>query len=171
MSRLNFGVHCRLATINHNFEICETYPPYLFVPKSIDDETLGLAAEYRGKHRFPAAVWCHDGSILIRSAQISILHMSAAPSSADIALLNAYTGASRACRMLIVDCRDFFAANGNMFKGGGSESVNVYDNASMGYLGIKNIHDVRNVWLNLQGKCTEISRIPHECLVCTRLSY
>ena len=43
----------RLEEINQNFEICETYPPILYVPSSTTKSMLFASAKFRSRGRLP----------------------------------------------------------------------------------------------------------------------
>lgn len=45
--------------INHNFEVCETYPDEVAVPRDVTDEQIGNACPFRTKNRFPVLCWIH----------------------------------------------------------------------------------------------------------------
>jgi len=47
-------------------------------------------------------------------------------------------------RTYIVDCRSYWAATGNMFNGGGTESLENYRNCDLEFMNIPNIHAVRD---------------------------
>ena len=58
-----------LSSANQNFEICETYPRFLGVPRKFGD--LAKVAEYRTRRRLPVLSWIHPetGAALLRSSQ------------------------------------------------------------------------------------------------------
>lgn len=43
------------------FQICPTYPRGVLVPKTIDDETIIMAAKFRDGGRFPVLSYRHEG--------------------------------------------------------------------------------------------------------------
>ena len=57
-----------------HFRLCPTYPKYLIVPKSVEDEELKQMSFGRYHRRFPTLVWRNrrNGAILLRSSQPSI---------------------------------------------------------------------------------------------------
>lgn len=58
MDRLGFeGDAWRISQANENHKLCATYPPYLIVPSSINDDTLEAVAKFRSSRRIPAVVW------------------------------------------------------------------------------------------------------------------
>lgn len=60
-----------MTEINLNFELCQTYPRKLIVPKVISDEDLKLASSFRTKNRIPTLCWYdkEKKSSLWRSSQ------------------------------------------------------------------------------------------------------
>ena len=65
------------STINHNYEICSSYPSVLIGPASVNDESsdgssfLHKVATFRSEGRLPALTWCSrvDGASIWRSSQ------------------------------------------------------------------------------------------------------
>jgi hypothetical protein len=68
---LNKFHHWRLSQSNKNFELCESYPPVICVPRDISDATVNLAASQRSSQRLPVLTWIHPstGAALCRSSQ------------------------------------------------------------------------------------------------------
>ena len=56
---------------NSKYNLCTTYPRLLCIPKSIENEQLSEAVQYRSKGRLPALVWRHplNGAPLCRASQ------------------------------------------------------------------------------------------------------
>ena len=50
------NVPWRISEANTDYSMCETYPPILGVPASVNDETLVLASQFRSKGRMPVSV-------------------------------------------------------------------------------------------------------------------
>ena len=46
-------------------QICPTYPSAVVVPKSVDDETIVAAANFREGGRFPVLSYRHEGGVSI----------------------------------------------------------------------------------------------------------
>ncbi|CAG9861292.1 unnamed protein product [Phyllotreta striolata] len=72
MCRLGFQGHSwRISKVNENYKFCPTYPPYLLVPSSINDDMLESVAKFRSSRRIPAVVWRHarNGAVIVRSSQ------------------------------------------------------------------------------------------------------
>jgi hypothetical protein len=44
-------------------QVCATYPSAVVVPKSVDDDTIIAAANFREGGRFPVLSYRHDGGV------------------------------------------------------------------------------------------------------------
>nr|CAD7413434.1 unnamed protein product [Timema poppensis] len=51
----------KISYVNKDFGVCPTYPSAVVVPKSIDDETIIAAANFREGGRFPVLSYRHEG--------------------------------------------------------------------------------------------------------------
>ena len=45
----------RFTTLNEKYDLCETYPRVLVVPKAIDDANVELASKFRSRNRLPVS--------------------------------------------------------------------------------------------------------------------
>ncbi|KAJ4805511.1 Myotubularin [Rhynchospora pubera] len=140
----------RMTTINSNYTLCPTYPSVLVVPKSISDEELLQAASFRTSRRIPVISWCNPGSgaVLARSSQPRVGPFMSSRNHSDERLVaglcssSADSSASRR-KLYIVDARPIANALANNVKGGGSESSSNYFKSEVVFLGIDNIHVMR----------------------------
>uniref|UniRef100_A0AAV1TQ82 phosphatidylinositol-3,5-bisphosphate 3-phosphatase n=1 Tax=Peronospora matthiolae TaxID=2874970 RepID=A0AAV1TQ82_9STRA len=156
----------RKCTLNENYQLCSTYPSFLMVPESLNDEIIKEAAGFRSKSRFPALSWIHPrtGAPLCRSSQpntgvlrstnpedkklIWAIRDAAIP--VDQAAKSRHTLPKKKNSVLhIVDARPEINAKSNALAGKGHESVKQYDRdgipmAAITFMGIDNIHVVRN---------------------------
>lgn len=147
--RLGFNAqNWRISNANKNFELCETYPPSVIVPKAVTDEELRSASEGRFLSRFPVAVWrCKEkDTVLLRSSQPRVGLFSYRYAQDERILdcvWNAMPEGLRCSRVLIIDARSYAAAWANRAKGGGFESDEYYKHTEIKYLGLPNIHNIR----------------------------
>jgi len=44
---------------NSNFEICDTYPPLLILPKQIPDKVIIESSKFRANNKLPTICWIH----------------------------------------------------------------------------------------------------------------
>lgn len=132
-----------------------TYPSTLVVPSTISDATLALAAKHRSKGRVPTLTYLHwaNQASITRSSQpmVGLTQNRSVPdeklveaifaSHQNDASQDAY-GAT--LTNLIVDARPTTNAMANHAKGAGSENMEYYTRCRKVYLGIDNIHVMRD---------------------------
>ncbi|CAM0911658.1 unnamed protein product [Alopecurus aequalis] len=143
----------RVTTVNLSYSLCSTYPSQLIVPSSISDEDLCQASTFRAGRRLPIISWCDPGSgaVLARSSQPLVGLMMNFRNNADEKLVSALCpqtfdadGRGRPRKLYIVDARPRANALANGAKGGGSESSSNYPKSEVLFLGIQNIHTMRD---------------------------
>ncbi|KZV71863.1 phosphatases II [Peniophora sp. CONT] len=153
----------RFTDINKDYTFCPTYPARMVVPTRISDATLQYAVKYRSKGRIPALTylhWANYGSIT-RSSQ-PLVGLTNARSVQDEKLVEAVfqshlSPESRAGATappaaiygatptnLIIDARPTTNAMANTAKGAGTENMDYYKECRKAYLGIDNIHTMRD---------------------------
>ncbi|KAH9824871.1 protein-tyrosine phosphatase-like protein [Melampsora americana] len=160
----------RITSINNDFNFCSTYPQSLLVPAKISDTTLSYAVKYRSKGRLPVGSYVHwaNGSSITRSSQ-PMVGFKNARSIQDEKLIEAifhshslHTGPSitslptissqsnqhviygATSTNLIIDARPTTNAMANTVKGAGTENMENYKACRKAYLGIDNIHVMRD---------------------------
>ncbi|XP_062519852.1 myotubularin-related protein 2-like isoform X2 [Corticium candelabrum] len=131
--------------LNSCYGLCPSYPPTLYLPANLKDETIRLCAEFRSKCRLPVLSWFNHrlGNFMMRSAQPKPGAMGRF-SVEDEHLIEA----ARLCHpesstLVIFDARSQVAAGGNMLKGLGTENTIRYRNCRLLHLDIGNIHAMR----------------------------
>jgi len=149
----------RFTDINKDYSLSSTYPSRLIVPTRISDSTLQYAAKYRSKCRIPALTylhWANYGSLTRcsqpmvgikqnRSVQDEKLVEAIFQShhSPDSRTPNASVYGAQSTN-LIVDARPTANAMANTARGAGTENMDNYKDAKKVYLGIDNIHAMRD---------------------------
>ncbi|CAI0410762.1 unnamed protein product [Linum tenue] len=139
----------RISNVNSSYSICQTYPFALVLPKSVSDDEVIQASTFRARGRLPVISWCHpvSGAVLARSSQPLVGLMMNLRSNADeklVAALCTRPGGARGRRKLyIADARPRKNALANGAMGGGSESSSNYFQSEVVFLGIDNIHAMR----------------------------
>ncbi|GJE96888.1 myotubularin family protein [Phanerochaete sordida] len=149
----------RFTDINKDYSFCSTYPAKLVVPKRISDTTLQYASKYRSKCRIPVLTYLHwaNYGTLTRSSQpmvgltqnrsvqdeklIEAIFQSHIPSDSRPPSVPIY-GAT--ATNIIIDARPTTNAVANTAKGAGTENMDHYKDARKAYLGIDNIHTMRD---------------------------
>lgn len=145
----------RITTANSQYELCFSYPSVIAVPATIDDDTLTRAASFRSKNRFPALCWVHpkSGASISRASQ-PLAGLSNNRNSEDeriIAEINKcltpYDGATNSVdhqnSFIIIDARPLLNAKAQQAVGKGVENDKNYENTSILFMDIPNIHAVR----------------------------
>ncbi|CAM6099841.1 unnamed protein product [Calypogeia fissa] len=147
----------RISEVNKDYSMSPTYPSHLIVPSSVSDEEVLQAAVFRARGRLPALSWRHggNGAVLARSAQPLIGIMMNSRSNADEKLVAAMSpsianGFSQSRKLYIADARPRKNAIANGAMGGGSESSANYLNSEVVFLGIDNIHVMRDSFTRLR---------------------
>ena len=153
----------RYCYINKNFEICETYPEFLIEPKEISDEDIKQIARYRSKGRIPIFSYYYSGNVntglkvtpsIWRSAQNKRGLVSNKSCPADVRLLNCISKlGDKNGKIYIYDCRPKLNAFVNRVGGGGYEKEGDYDNATLYFCEIDNIHKARKALNSMYSLC------------------
>ncbi|KAL4246036.1 protein-tyrosine phosphatase family protein [Abortiporus biennis] len=148
----------RFTDINKDYSFCSTYPAKLVVPRRISDTTLQYASKYRSKCRIPVLSYLHwaNYGTITRSSQ-PMVGLTNSRSIQDEKLIEAifqthHSPESRAAQPvygatatnLIIDARPTTNAVANTAKGAGTENMDHYKEAKKAYLGIDNIHTMRD---------------------------
>lgn len=148
----------RFSTINTGYEMIPTYPALLVVPAHISDSTLTYAAKYRSKARIPALTYLHwSGHGSITRCSQPMVGLKQNRSVQDEKLIEAIFATHRAANgnapgpvygatptNLIIDARPTTNAMANIAKGAGTENMENYRNCKKVYLGVDNIHVMRD---------------------------
>ncbi|RKP07726.1 protein-tyrosine phosphatase-like protein, partial [Thamnocephalis sphaerospora] len=155
-ARMGVGVSSdewRFTSVNENYELCATYPHCLVVPSKISDAVLSYAAKFRSKGRIPTLSYLHKPTMttITRSSQ-PMIGLRQSRSIQDEKLVEAIFNSGRNedermvmhQRNLIVDARPTANAMANVAMGAGSESTENYRSCRKLYLGIDNIHVMRD---------------------------
>ncbi|KAL8162090.1 hypothetical protein V2J09_013579 [Rumex salicifolius] len=140
----------RISSVNAEYTVCPTYPFAFILPKSISDSEVLQASTFRARCRLPVVSWCHPvtGAVLARSSQPLVGLMMNMRSNTDEKLVAAMcdhlVGSKEGKRKLyIADARPRKNALANGAMGGGSESSAHYFQSEIVFLGIDNIHAMR----------------------------
>eukprot|EP00028_Trichosphaerium_sp_Am-I-7-wt_P010281 CAMPEP_0168517434 /NCGR_PEP_ID=MMETSP0405-20121227/6034_1 /TAXON_ID=498012 /ORGANISM="Trichosphaerium sp, Strain Am-I-7 wt" /LENGTH=702 /DNA_ID=CAMNT_0008537413 /DNA_START=295 /DNA_END=2403 /DNA_ORIENTATION=- len=122
-----------------------TYPEKLAVPASITDEQLWAAAKFRSKARLPVLTWKrkNNPAVITRCAQ-PLVGLNNSRSAADEHLMESILSSNpRSNTLHILDLRPKAASVANQTIGGGYEHNKSYPNCDLQFLGIDNIHAIR----------------------------
>ncbi|KAJ2079407.1 phosphatidylinositol-3-phosphatase ymr1 [Coemansia sp. RSA 988] len=148
------GRFWRISEVNRGFGLCATYPPVLAVPAKISDTTLTYAARYRSKGRLPVLCYLHPNRASMTRASQPMVGLKQARSVQDEKLVEAILASSEPQgtpprydyqrNNIIIDARPTTNAVVNRAVGAGSENMDHYKRCRKAYLGIDNIHVMRD---------------------------
>ena len=142
------------SNLNSNYQLCETYPSMIVIPKKFDNKDFFQIAKSRMKNRFPLlSYYYHNNSnpknkissYLYRSAQIKKGGIIFKNKNLEIEYMNHITNIDNNNKgFIIFDCRPQLNAKVNALKGAGVEDISQYKNCKELIFGcIENIHCVR----------------------------
>ncbi|XP_074841707.1 phosphatidylinositol-3,5-bisphosphate 3-phosphatase MTMR6 isoform X2 [Carettochelys insculpta] len=135
----------QLSNANCDYEICETYPRELYVPRTASKPIIVGSSKFRSKGRFPVLSYYH------RNKEAAICRCSqplsgfSARCVEDENMLHAISIANPAHRyMYVMDTRPKLNAMANRAAGKGYENEDNYANIRFQFVGIENIHVMRS---------------------------
>ncbi|XP_065059057.1 myotubularin-related protein 6-like [Rhopilema esculentum] len=132
------------SKLNKDYKLSPTYPPVVLIPASAQESVVVGSAQFRSKGRFPALSYYHKSTkaAICRSAQpLAGLNTRSAE---DEMMLQAIVRSNPASSvMYIIDTRPKINAMANRAAGKGYENVENYDNVKFQFIGIENIHVMR----------------------------
>ncbi|XP_073801692.1 myotubularin-related protein 7b isoform X6 [Danio rerio] len=134
-----------VTAANHEYRLCDTYPSELFVPKSASPAVIVGSAKFRSRGRLPVLSYFHrdTSASICRSSQP--LSGFSARSSDDEQMLQAIMKSNPVSEfMYVVDTRPKLNAMANRAAGKGYENEDHYTNIKLQFIGIENIHVMRN---------------------------
>ena len=150
----------RYCYVNKDFSMCPSYPKFLIEPECMSDEELRQSSSYRTKGRLPIFSYYYNGNreknlkgtpSIWRSAQNKRGIIGNKTSASDIKLLNVIS--KMGGKLYIYDCRPKLNALVNRVNGGGYENVEHYDNVSIHFCEIDNIHKARKALASIYSLC------------------
>ncbi|KAJ8681848.1 hypothetical protein QAD02_017640 [Eretmocerus hayati] len=134
-----------LSYLNVNYELCETYPKYLYVPSSCSNTVLMGSAKFRSKGRLPVLTYLNseNKASICRCSQ-PLSGFNARCLKDEQMLYNLLCTNSNAKYLYVIDTRPRINAMANRAAGKGYENENFYDNIKFQFFGIENIHVMRS---------------------------
>lgn len=145
----------RLSDINKGFKLCKSYPTKFMVPKDLSDNQIIKVGNFRTQNRIPILSWIHPtkGSSITRCSQPRSGVNSR--SSDDETALDMIRSAreNKDTKLIIIDPRPIINATANRAVGAGYEKKENYLNTSVEFMGIENIHVVRQSLVSLKNIC------------------
>lgn len=142
-----------LTLLNKDYELCDTYPKYLYVPASATTTILLGSSKFRSKGRLPVLSYLHKNKAVICRCSQPLSGFSARCVE-DEQLLNCILQSNPNCNfMYVVDTRPMINAMANRATGKGYENKNFYENIKFQFFGIENIHVMRGSLTKLIESC------------------
>ncbi|XP_047905776.1 myotubularin-related protein 7 isoform X3 [Anser cygnoides] len=135
----------QISDVNRDYGVCDSYPTEVYVPKSATAHIIVGSSKFRSRRRFPAlSYYCKDNNASIcRSSQP--LSGFSARCLEDEQMLQAIRKANPGSDFLyVVDTRPKLNAMANRAAGKGYENEDNYSNIKFQFIGIENIHVMRN---------------------------
>ncbi|TIB32633.1 hypothetical protein E3P84_02454 [Wallemia ichthyophaga] len=145
----------RITHMNKAYSLCPTYPAILVVPAKISDSVLNYASRYRSRQRIPTLTYMHwnNNATITRSAQ-PLVGLKNARSIQDEKLIETIftshvhvesaSAYGSTPTNLIMDARPTTNAMAQLANGAGTENMDHYKQCKKVYLGIENIHIIRD---------------------------
>ncbi|XP_027532280.1 myotubularin-related protein 7 isoform X2 [Neopelma chrysocephalum] len=135
----------QICDVNRDYGVCDSYPTEVYVPKSATAHIIVGSSKFRSRRRFPAlSYYCKDNNASIcRSSQP--LSGFSARCLEDEQMLQAIRKANPGSDFIyVVDTRPKLNAMANRAAGKGYENEDNYSNIKFQFIGIENIHVMRN---------------------------
>nr|XP_030739730.1 myotubularin-related protein 7 [Globicephala melas] len=135
----------QLSDVNRDYRVCDSYPTELYVPRTATAHIIVGSSKFRSRRRFPVLSYYHkDNHVSIcRSSQP--LSGFSARCLEDEQMLQAIRKASPGSDFIyVVDTRPKLNAMANRAAGKGYENEDNYSNIKFQFIGIENIHVMRN---------------------------
>ncbi|XP_042196613.1 myotubularin-related protein 8 [Callorhinchus milii] len=139
---------------NEGYEICNTYPTLLYVPRGVSKSLIMGSSKFRSRARFPVLSYFfkENNAAICRCSQP--LSGFSARCVEDEQMLQAISKANPGSPfMYVVDTRPKLNAMANRAAGKGYENEDNYSNIRFQFIGIENIHVMRNSLQKLLEVC------------------
>ncbi|XP_070198187.1 phosphatidylinositol-3,5-bisphosphate 3-phosphatase MTMR2-like [Littorina saxatilis] len=145
----------RITHVNGNYEVADSYPSLLVVPKAQPDDELKHVAEFRTRGRFPVLSWIHPESqaTITRSSQPMVGVAGKRNKDDEHYIQMIMEANAQSHKLYIMDARPSVNAVANKARGGGYENEDSYHNAELVFLDIHNIHVMRESSRKLKEEC------------------
>uniref|UniRef100_A0A6Q2WS73 Myotubularin phosphatase domain-containing protein n=1 Tax=Esox lucius TaxID=8010 RepID=A0A6Q2WS73_ESOLU len=130
---------------NSEYRVCDTYPSELFVPKSATPPVIVGSSKFRSRGRFPVLTYFHQDTLASICRCSQPLSGFSARSQEDEQMMQAIMKANPGSEYIyVVDTRPKLNAMANRAAGKGYENEDHYTNIKLQFIGIENIHVMRN---------------------------
>nr|XP_023012952.1 myotubularin-related protein 8 [Leptinotarsa decemlineata] len=133
-----------LTHLNKDYDLCDTYPKLLYVPLLAGTSTLMGSSKFRSKGRLPVLSYLYNNKASISRCSQPLSGFSARCLEDERMLNHVLKTNPNATFMFVVDTRPKINAMANRAAGKGYENEAFYENIKFHFLGIENIHVMRN---------------------------
>ncbi|KAE8889742.1 hypothetical protein PF005_g7468 [Phytophthora fragariae] len=133
----------RITHVNNCYKMSPTYPSSFVVPASVSDGELRKISFFRARGRVPAVTYRHKNDAVVARCAQPLVGLRRKRCTSDEAYMVALR---RECKgkLLFIDCRSQTSAYGNIALGGGFEVLDYYKDTNIMFMGIENIHSMRD---------------------------
>ncbi|KAJ3433388.1 myotubularin-related [Anaeramoeba flamelloides] len=147
----------KLSKLNAKYSLCSTYPQFLVFPKSMSNNDISVVSKYRSKGRLQILTWIHpkNGASITRSSQPKVGITQKACEEDQKMMKSILQASPNSKKLYIMDCRPKKNAMANRAKGAGYETIVDYPNCSITFLGIDNIHVMRESLNKIKNLCRQ----------------
>ncbi|XP_032886607.1 myotubularin-related protein 8-like isoform X3 [Amblyraja radiata] len=148
------NVHWEQTDVNENYEICNTYSSSLYVPREATKPTIVGSSKFRSKGRFPVLSYffkANNAAICRCSQPLSGFSTRCVEDEQMLQAINSSNPDSSV--VYVVDTRPKLNAMANRAAGKGYENEDNYSNIRFQFVGIENIHVMRNSLQKLLEVC------------------
>jgi len=136
----------KITNINSDYKACSSYPSVVALPAAFPVDSLSVVGEYRDEARFPVLSYIHVNLSTITRCSQPLIGLGNRRCDADEMLIRHIFESNPNVPIKdnkILDARPFVNAVGNRAKGAGYENPAFYQGVEVEFLGIENIHIIR----------------------------
>ena len=127
----------RPCYLNSAYNLCDSYPKFIIEPNSVSDEDISKIKKFRSSGRVMALSWCKGQTGLYRSSQPMVGIMGG--KCVEDQRYFVQSGIR-----YVVDARPKISARANKLRGKGYEHPDIYTTTKIHFMGIVNIHKVKD---------------------------
>uniref|UniRef100_A0A1A8P4E8 phosphatidylinositol-3,5-bisphosphate 3-phosphatase n=1 Tax=Nothobranchius pienaari TaxID=704102 RepID=A0A1A8P4E8_9TELE len=136
-----------ISRMNNTYELCDTYPSVLVIPKNFTEEDMKQVALFRAKRRVPVLSWIHPESqaTIVRCSQPLVGPLDRRCKEDERLLQIIMDANAQSHKLTIFDARqsNIAVTNKSKTKDAGYESESFYPNIELNFLEIPRIHVMR----------------------------
>ncbi|KAF5300008.1 hypothetical protein FQR65_LT09264 [Abscondita terminalis] len=147
--------HWCLTMLNKDYELCDTYPKFLYVPTTASTTILMGSSRFRSKGRLPVLSYLHHNKASISRCSQPLSGFSARCLEDEQMLNHVLKTNPNSNFMYVVDTRPKINAMANRAAGKGYENEAFYENIKFHFLGVENIHVMRNSLTKIIETCEQ----------------